>query len=85
MAVNALREAPVLVLALQLASLAVCLLGSSISNHPLALTGASQRCHVLYILVYFVFVHNNVYQTMYRGTGSKTYAGVMYSKAMYLC
>jgi hypothetical protein len=42
-----LREAPVLVLALQLASLAVCLLGSSVSDHPLALTGASQRLYVV--------------------------------------
>lgn len=41
--IMALHDAPVLVLALQLASLALCLVGSSVSDHPLALTGGSQR------------------------------------------
>ena len=40
---RALREASLVVLALQLASLAVALLGSSVSDHPLALTGGAQR------------------------------------------
>ena len=47
---KALRESFLVVLALQLVSLAVCILGSSVSEHPLALSGSGsaadglQRC-----------------------------------------
>ena len=37
---TALSKSSLLVLALQLASLVVCMLGSSVSDHPLALTGS---------------------------------------------
>lgn len=41
-----LRETSRLVLALQLASVAVCLVGSAVSDHPLAFSGsvATKRC-----------------------------------------
>jgi len=42
-----LRETSRLVLALQLASVAVCLVGSAVSDHPLAFSGGSvttKRC-----------------------------------------
>ena len=48
-----LRESSLLVLALQLASLVVCMLGSSVTDHPLALTGSAdglRRC--VYVSVY---------------------------------
>ena len=48
-----LQEVSLLVLALQLVSLAVCLLGSSVSDHPLALTGDSQRSRMsLHCILY---------------------------------
>ena len=48
-----MKESSLVVLALQLVSLAVCMLGSTASEHPLALTGSGsaadglQRCVLL--------------------------------------
>lgn len=53
--VYALREASVLVLALQLTSLVVCLVGSSVRDHSLALTGGSQRCVYKHSLIIYMY------------------------------
>ena len=51
----ALRESSLLVvLALQLASLVVCMLGSSVSEHPLALTGSGSGADGLQRWVYTI-------------------------------